>query len=402
MMLNNVRRRREWFLENARPRQLGNFLLAATEFALKREVMRAWPVLVKIDISPLCNLRCTYCVHARPSGDTQELLEQQSFNRRQKMAVDHVERIVQEIGGKSMAVSLYYLGDPLLHPELAEICGLARAARLNSHVSTHFSFKLSDEALRKLVFSGLTHLTVCVDALHQETYERTRVGGRLDLVLDNLDRALAMRREAGRKYPRIEVQFIKFQHNLADLPDLRRWCHDRGVDQFTDYWGNLHNYADVAPGNYRVFGPRRDRSIPQCTWPHFSMQIKYDGDVIPCCYYRHTDQYRESGDSRTVGNVLRTSVWDVWNSVEYRALRRLVANPTRASSDPSASATFCHGCPTIFETDVEARVLTADKHAWEDLYTKNGRQVVRLPLVATGNRDRTSASPGGRQAAARP
>src|SRR5919199_13864 len=84
-MLSNVTRRQGWFTENATPRQFANLFLAASQFALKNETMRAWPVLVKVDISPLCNLRCTYCVHARPHGNA--VLQEQSFSSRQKMSV---------------------------------------------------------------------------------------------------------------------------------------------------------------------------------------------------------------------------------------------------------------------------------------------------------------------------
>jgi MoaA/NifB/PqqE/SkfB family radical SAM enzyme len=376
MMLNNVRRRRAWFAENSSPSQIANLVLAGVQFACKAEYMRAWPVVVKVDISPLCNLRCTYCVHALPGEGSDPALEQQVFQRRQKMSAGQFGRIVEQIAGKTMAVSLYYLGDPLMHPELDEICGIASSARLNSHISTNFSFDLTDDQLTGLLTSGLTHLTVCVDGLRQESYERTRVGGRIDRVLDNLDRSLQIRRELGRRYPKIEVQFIRFQHNEDQLADARRWCQERGVDQFTDYWGNLHNYTDESPGRYRVFGPKANKALPQCSWPHFAMQVRYDGDVIPCCYFRQAEQYRPAGDRRVVGNVLETSVWNVWNSPEYRALRRLVSNPTRTMSEPSLAETFCDGCPTIFDTDVASNTHTADKHAWEELYVRNERNVV--------------------------
>jgi MoaA/NifB/PqqE/SkfB family radical SAM enzyme len=376
-MASNVRRRQGWFLENSSPRQLANLALAGTQFALKHETMRAWPVLVKVDISPACNLGCTFCVHAS-EGASGGLLEGQSF-RGQKMSVDDFARLVDQVRGKSMAVSLYYLGDPLVHPNLDEICGVARAAGLKTHVSTHFSFRLSDERIRSLVTCGLTHLTVCVDSLRQETYELTRVGGRIDLVLDNLDRLLRIRRRLGQSLPKVEVQFIKFQHNLDQLEKAASWCRDRGVDQFTDYWGNLHNYADVAPGRYRVFRPKARKALPRCSWPHFSLQVKYNGDVIPCCYYRQAEQYREGGDSRIVGNVFTSGVWEVWNSPAYRQLRRLVNNPTRVERDPALAASFCHGCPTVFETDAAEHEYVADTHRWEELYTLDpaGRVVRR-------------------------
>src|SRR5204862_5450133 len=97
MMLDNVRRRRGWFTENAAPRQVANLLLAAAQFSLKHEVMRAWPVLVKVDISPLCNLRCTYCVHARPPEDKTHPLNEQHFKSDYKMPLDRFGRLVHEL-----------------------------------------------------------------------------------------------------------------------------------------------------------------------------------------------------------------------------------------------------------------------------------------------------------------
>jgi len=367
-MASNVRRRYGWFLDNASPGQLKNLAVCGTQFALKHEKMRALPVLLKVDISPACNLGCTFCIHAHASPPGNDLLEDQEFRAR-LMSVQDFSRLVGEAEGRTVAVSLYYMGDPLVHPKLEEICGVCRAAGLNAHISTNFSFRLSDERIRKLLSSGLTHLTVCVDGMSQERYELTRVGGRIGLVLDNLDRLLRIRVQLQQRYPKVEVQFIKFQHNLDELEKAATWCAERGVDQFTDYWGNLHNFADVAPGRYRIFHPKPKKVLPRCTWPHFSMQVKYNGDVIPCCYYRTTEQYREGGDSRIVGNVLKSGLWEVWNSPAYRQLRRLVNDPTRVASDPSLSASFCHGCPTVFETDAAEHEYVADSHRWEELYT---------------------------------
>ena len=382
MILNNVNRRREWFLNGARPRQLANLAVAGAQYALKAERMRAWPVMLKLDISPLCNLRCTYCVHALPGEGSHPALAEQSFNRRQLMPAHQVDQIVGQVSGRSMAAALYYLGDPLMHPELDEICGITAGHGLCCHISSNYSFELSDDRLTRLVTSGLTHLTVCVDGMRQESYGRTRVGGQIDRVLDNLERTLRIRRELGVDTLNIEVQYIRFQHNDDQRAEAARWCAERGVDQFTDYWGHLHNYTDETPGNYTVHRPRSRRALPQCLWPHFAMQIKYDGDVIPCCYFRHADQYRRDGDTRAVGNVLETNVWDVWNGPDYRALRRLTSNPQRSLREADLRETFCDGCPTIFETDLQT--YTADAHAWEDLYRYDERGMVRRRAAVDG------------------
>lgn len=181
-------------------------------------------------------------------------------------------------------------------------------------------------------------------------------------------------RKLRRRYPRVEVQFIKFQHNVADLDAAIEWAKTNGVDQFTDYWGHLHNCTDYSPQYVDVLAPKPAKRLPGCTWPYFSMQIKYNGDVIPCCYYREGEQYVQGeADGRIVGNVFDTGVWDVWNSADYQALRRIVANPQRSLREPALRKTFCDGCPTIFETSVGALRRAAEEHRWDDLYLKDER-----------------------------
>lgn len=372
----DIKRRQGWFLENLTLAKSVNLLIAVTQFILQREVLRAWPVIVKIDISPLCNLHCTICVHAYATEDSNAELRAQTFQADQRMSLNNFERIVQEVSGKTTAVSLYYVGDPLMHPDLDEMCRVAWEAGLNSHVSTHFSYKMSDERIGDIVTSGLTHLTVCVDGLSQEKYSRTRVGGRIDLVLDNLERLLSRRAELCRIYPKVEVQYLKYQHNIDELEEARNRFLGIGVDQFTDFWGDLHNYTDISPGSYKVIKPRKRKSLPQCLWPHFSLQIKYNGDVVPCVNYRMGPQFSASGDKRVVGNVFQTSVWAVWNSPEYQALRRFVSNPERVHKEPGLAKTFCDGCPQIFETEIHKNLRRGDQHRWEELYQIGDRKRV--------------------------
>jgi MoaA/NifB/PqqE/SkfB family radical SAM enzyme len=377
--MSNLHRRWGWLIPGLTMRKLANLCLAGFQFLCKNEVMRAWPVIAKIDISPLCNLRCTVCVHALPSENSPAELKGQTFNANAKMTLENFQRVVNELAGKTMALSLYYAGDPLVHPDLDEMCRRSRRAGLNTHISTNFSFKLSDARIASLVESGLTNLTVCVDGLTQENYERTRVGGNIALVLHNLERVVQHRNSLGRKYPRVGVQYLKYQHNLCELEEARQRFNALGIDQFTEMWGDLNNYTDESPGQYEVVGPKQNQLIPQCLWPHFSLQIKHDGDVVPCVNYRMGPQNSTVGERRILGNVFQHSIWRVWNSPQYRALRRTVSNPQRVNKEPALACTFCEGCPQIFNTGIEQNLRRGNEHRWEDLYTIDDRQqVIRI------------------------
>jgi MoaA/NifB/PqqE/SkfB family radical SAM enzyme len=279
------------------------------------------------------------------------------------------------------------------------MCTVARDAGLNVHYSTNLSFVLSDQRIRRIVASGVSHLTVCVDGLSQKTYGLTRVGGRIDLVLSNLQRLCRYRAEMGQRRPQIEVQYIKYQHNLAELEEARRLFTSIGVDQVYELWGGLHNYTDRDPGNYTVFGPRKSRLLPRCHWPFFFLQIKYNGDVLPCCCHRLGQQYARMDDPRCAGNVFDTSVRQVWNSTEYHRARRLVSRPRSIDSDATLSGHFCAACPRVFHTDyATATCRWGEDYSFEDLYTVDprGRPVRRrdtrpqaMPVQAPGGSEAT-------------
>lgn len=371
-----INRRSDWFVHHMTVAKLANTVSALGHFALGGESSSGWPVFVVIDISPLCNLHCTVCLHAEPHGNP--ALEKQRFHAGQRMSIDQFRALIGEIEGHSLAVLLYYVGDPLMHPDLETLCAIAEAAGLNTHVCTNLSFVLSDERIRRLVTSGLTHLTVCVDGLSQAKYQMTRVGGRVDLVLSNLQRVCALRRALGRHYPRVEVQYVKYRHNLDELEEAYRRFRALGVDQVHELWGWLHNYTDRDPGRFTVRGPHRNRRLPQCHWPHLLTLVKYDGGVIPCCAFRLGEQYTATDNPRVVGNVFQTGLHAVWNSPAYRQLRRFVSHPQAYGSEPALAQTFCDQCPRLFDSDYQQQTCRfGDEFAFEDLYTlgADGRPV---------------------------
>jgi MoaA/NifB/PqqE/SkfB family radical SAM enzyme len=234
------------------------------------------------------------------------------------------------------------------------MCRIAYEARLNVHISTNFSFRLTDERIRNLVESGVTHLTVCVDGLSQEKYGLTRVGGHIDWVLSNLRRLCHYKREIGLHYPKIEVQYLTFEHNLDELWPALRLLKALGVAQVSVLKGETANWASWMSARYKVHGAKRNKLLPQCLWPHFFMLVKYNGDVIPCCKYRLGEQYSWTDNSRSVGNVFQTSVWEIWNSPKYRQMRRLVSNPAQGAFEAEAKQSFCYGCERVYRVSERA------------------------------------------------
>jgi len=335
-------RRRGWLFENLDKRRLKNVGLAGFNYLFRNKRLSSWPMVLKIDLSPLCNLHCSACIHAKGSD--------LRLTSDQRMDLGRFSKIIAEVqkSGRTLAVSMYYLGEPFIHPDVDQMCRIARDARLNVHLSSNFSFDFSDERIASIARSGLTHLTVCVDGATQETYGLTRVGGRLRVVLDNLERLGRFKRENHLRYPNIEVQIVKFPHNLHEIPKIREVVARCGVDQVSEIIGK-DSMTETGPDNGRIYTPLRQKGIPSCFWPYLGMVIKYNGDVIPCCIYRKGLQYIPSEHQGIVGNVFETSVSEVWNNEVYQEIRKFVINPGIISRKTVYKDSFCFGCEHIMK-----------------------------------------------------
>lgn len=177
----DVRRRSDRLLDNITVKKSLSIFHACIASTFKMRRLLSYPPTLKIDISPLCNLHCTACIHARPHDNETfaETLRKQIFSSEQRMLLDHFRNIIDEVKGKICWIGLYYLGDPFMHPDVIEMCHTAFNSGINVHISSNFSFSFSDSKIENIVRSGLTHLTICVDGLSQEAYEKTRRGGKL-------------------------------------------------------------------------------------------------------------------------------------------------------------------------------------------------------------------------------
>ncbi len=316
-------------------------------YLFRREQAQYLPPVLKVDLSPLCNLHCPICVHATPKEHS-NLLSQQHFDSSQVMPFDQYKKIIDEVKGKTQAIYLYLMGEPFMHPQICEMSSYANDASLNVLVSSHFSFKFPDKKIAEIANSGITHLEVSMDGATQEVYEQTRVGGRLDYVLDNLTRLCAYKKAHNLRYPKIEVQCLAYDHNRHEVEVLRQKLMPLGIDMFTTEEGDVGSWAELAAENFNITANKPDMAIPSCHWPYAAMVIKYDGDAIPCCLFNMGKQFAKEPDrAMTLGNVFEKGVATVWNDKPYRDLRRYVAKPSLVDSETELQNSYCYGCPQL-------------------------------------------------------
>lgn len=107
-------------------------------------------------------------------------------------------------------------------------CGPAAALGIETPTRTNLSLKLSDERIEDLATWGLGALIASADGYTQEAYEKYRVGGRVELLKQNLERLKAAVDGPGSSTSLI-YQYLVFEWNEHDIEDAKRFCEELGL-----------------------------------------------------------------------------------------------------------------------------------------------------------------------------
>jgi MoaA/NifB/PqqE/SkfB family radical SAM enzyme len=154
-----------------------------------------------------CNLACTVC----PSRFREQTRRQMSLSTIEKILKIYPDRWIH----------WYSWGEPLLHKDFFKVADLIKES--SSRISTNFSLKLDYEyfkAMRKFKM-----VTISLSGMTQEVYEINHKGGKLDLVMENIDKLLTYRLN-----PRDTViNWLSHKNNEFQKPLIEKFCKDNGI-----------------------------------------------------------------------------------------------------------------------------------------------------------------------------
>ena len=343
-----------------------------------------------VEVSSRCNLACRMCFRHSWVGECFGDLEPAVFARlMDDPALSGTETVF--FGG---------MGEPLVHPALAEMAALAAARGKKVELVTNGTL-LDGEKTRALLDAGVSRVWVSVDELY-ENYGRIQIGSDFGVVLGNLETFNALRRGTG---VRLGMTAVVMRDNIASLRRIRAFAEDFGADDLnlshiipnraedigqalwpmcdvaaikavTDRIGYVWRFEGIDLGTeipmFRFSQRYREMLFPdeeslqeaelfswkgrpatrRVNWCRFIEEghcfIRWDGDVSPCMGLLHTaDTYLNDHRRRILhhsfGNVRERDLCGIWNSEAYRDFRR------RVHEFRYAPCLFCGGCEDLKE-----------------------------------------------------
>jgi radical SAM protein with 4Fe4S-binding SPASM domain len=283
-------------------------------FPKEQKLNPNFPLYLLVEPVSSCNLRCTMCMQV-----------DESFSKNQKfmgmMDMKLFKKIIDEAeGGGIKALTFASRGEPTLHPHIGEMLEYCSGKFLEFKMNTNAT-KLSEKLSHKILKSELTDIVFSIDSYTKGNYEKIRVGGIFEQVLENIKNFLKIKNE---QYPNSKlstrISGVKVDQNMDPT-------------KFKEFWEpHVDNVGLVELANWDTYNNTTDMAgHDPCNYLWERMYVWFDGLCNPC----DTDYKSELA----LGSLKEKTIKEIWNGEKFKRLRELHTDEKRSSCYP------CDRCP---------------------------------------------------------
>ncbi len=264
-----------------------------------------FPQYLLIESDNRCNLTCRMCFRS---------------NNALKEKIEYPDTLPLEIFCKAVdeciehncpSICLNLNNEPLLNPSIAERISYAVEKGIKDVFMHTNGILLNEKIAVQLIESGLTRLSISIDAASGRVYKKIRgSNANYHKLMKNIHGFLKLRKKMGRKLPVLRVTFVSTSINIQERDMfIRMWIDS--VDEIA-----IQRYAAPEETEHylKLYHEHREHQEFNCYQPFERMVLKGDGSVSPCCKQFHRTP---------VGNIYEKTLYDIWNGSRMREFRRI-------------------------------------------------------------------------------
>ncbi len=285
---------------------VASYVIADTMTLLRQ----SFPKTVRIETTNHCQADCVFCPRSS-IGRAKANMKQEVFETVVKQCVE----------GGTRLVHLHGYGEPLIDKQLADrikYCKDQGIPRVKIFTNGDL---LRGEVAQRILHSGLDEIKISIDGSDSKEFNTLRIGLDHAKVVENVKAFRALRDQAKMKTPIIVAATCQTSNRTQTEEMLS------GVVDHIDFT-HIHNWGGA------LGDAEQQRVRKPCDRLWRTMTVLVNGDVALCCL--------DYSGKEVLGNVLNTSMIDIWNNARYNELRTL-HRESRQSEIP-----LCSNCTKCF------------------------------------------------------
>jgi MoaA/NifB/PqqE/SkfB family radical SAM enzyme len=328
------------------PRRFGNIIKSSASFILsaliKKPVVWGVPPVLTIEPTNLCNLHCPLCTTG--AGEMKRTAG--------RMSLETYSKIIDHLGKEILFLLIYHQGEPYINEHFFDFIRIAKEKNIYVTTSTNGHYFI-DQNITKTIDSGLDSMIISVDGATQQSYEKYRIGGNLDKVLEGTARLIQEKNHRRSRTPNVALQFLVMKHNECEIPEIKKMADQLKVDRLlikNIEVRSLKESKEWLPENekYRRYDHTGDQYIVKgankksCTRPWLSSLINWDGTFVPCCF--------DKNGEFPMGNANHlSSVDEMWRGSAFNDFRKVLLQNRK-------SINICRNCNQGFGSFLPGKI----------------------------------------------
>ena len=183
----------------------------AAAYFIASPFIRKWPFLapiprwVEIEITTVCNKKCTHCEHTH-WGMTQE---------QRHLSIDEYIHIIDQFN--LTWVHTTGEGSSFLNKDFFKIMEENRRRNIPHYFVDHFD-DLKEEDMESILRYDISGIYISIDGASPETYNPVRIGCDFNRVVNNIKRFIALKMQKGLMLPELNFRMVVTNDNVHEMP----------------------------------------------------------------------------------------------------------------------------------------------------------------------------------------
>jgi radical SAM protein with 4Fe4S-binding SPASM domain len=295
--------------------------------ALEKGIPLATPLVVYLEPSGYCNLKCKFCPHgAAGNALKKDIMPRKVFNK----AIDDLSEFPEKI----KLLRICGNGDPLMNKDLPVMLQHAYEQKVAQRIELLTNGALLTPDFIRDLPQFIDRIVCSIEGLCSEDYQRV-CSTKIDFqnLLGKLDALYASRGKC--------VIHIKIHHEAVSSAEKEKEflkifggrCDEIFIEKLVPMWPQLN--TQYSSNEFR-WGNVIVTSRQICAQIFKGVQVQADGEVVPCCVdWKRVNQ---------LGNINTESLIEIWNGSKLRNLQLEHLSGNKKNLEPCKDCTMNDYC----------------------------------------------------------
>ena len=310
---------------------------------------------IYLELTTECNFDCITCIRNSWSDE---------IGHMENKVLDKILAELNKLPNLK-TVHLGGFGEPTSHPRFMEVVRKIKNKGLEVEFITNGHY-LDKKIVDELIDLEVDKIITSIDAPKEDKFEKIRLNGEYNTLLDNLDYLAERKKDLRASKPKLWFEFVAMKDNYHLLPKLVKLAENFSVESvlitnllpYTEdmveqiLYGKEDEEISLDDGSGSVylkaqFPEMEFRTLRNCNFiEDKSVSISFQGDIVPCYPLLHNYEFyiydrKKENQSYSFGNIIEESLAEIWTKEEYINFR------SRVRDDRFPSCTDCkylEGC----------------------------------------------------------